>query len=163
MMLNNRGFTLIELLAVVAIIALLGGIAVPSVLSSINKGKNASYNILVSNIVTASSTLYNEVEYGGSDIYKYDGQSGNVSSERVVISGKSISTNLQTLVSNGFLTTGTTNESDGRKILRNPMDDVNIGNCEIRIVKVVNGSSKKTSYRVEKVSGGSSCPASYSE
>ena len=113
MMLNNRGFTLIELLAVVAIIALLGGIAVPSVLSSINNGKKASYNILVSNIVTASSTLYNEVEYGGSDIYKYDGQSGNVSSERVVISGKSISTNLQTLVSNGFLTTGTTNESDG--------------------------------------------------
>ena len=58
---NNKGFTLIELLAVIVIISILGGIAAVEVISTINSSKNAAYNIMVNNIVTASKTLYDEV------------------------------------------------------------------------------------------------------
>ena len=40
---NKKGFTLVELLAVIALLALLTGIAVPNVISTINNNKKNRY------------------------------------------------------------------------------------------------------------------------
>ena len=130
--LNNKGFTLIEVLAVIAIIAILGLIAVPGVLNSINNGKKSSYNIMISNIKTASQSLYEEVNYMNGKVYTYD-NSGTKTATPVEITNSSITVNLQTLVSNGYLK-GTISEKEGEKklILTNPVDGKNIGSCQKR-------------------------------
>ena len=110
MKLNNKGFTLIEILAVIVILSLLAGIAIPSVLSSINTSKDASYDIMISNIVTASGSLYEEIRYNGSGLYKYN-LDGTHTELIVLANDDSISINLQTLVSNGFLN-GSNNDCD---------------------------------------------------
>ena len=50
--LNSKGFTLIEVLATVVLIAILGLVAVPNVLNTINKSKENSYKILIDDIKT---------------------------------------------------------------------------------------------------------------
>lgn len=166
---NNKGFTLIELLAVIVIISILGGIAAVGVISTINSSKNAAYNIMVNNIVTASKTLYDEVSnsyISGSIVYQFAVKGSDCSTdfgcntnEEITISGNQIKTNLQSLVSNGFLD-GIDNgcidscnkKSDAErdiclnscsnfnnKILIEPRDKKDIGGCEIIIAK--NGNS----------------------
>lgn len=156
--LNNKGFTLIEVLAVIAIIAILGLIAVPGVLNSINNGKKSSYNIMISNIKTASQSLYEEVNYMNGKVYNYD-DSGTKTATQVEITNSSITVNLQTLVSNGYLK-GTTSEKEGEKILilTNPVDGKNIGSCQIEIKKETNQVGK-VNYKIEsKSTTNSSCP-----
>lgn len=162
---NNKGFTLIELLAVIVIISILGGIAAVGVISTINNSKNAAYNIMVNNIVTASKTLYDEVSnsyISGSTVYQFAVKGSDCSTDfgcntnRIItISGNQIVTNLQSLVSNGLLD-GIDNgcidscdkksdaERDGclnscsnfnNKILIEPRDKKDIGGCEITITK----------------------------
>ncbi len=157
--LNNKGFTLIEVLAVIAIIAILGLIAVPGVLNSINNGKKSSYNIMISNIKTASQSLYEEVDYMNGKVYNYD-ESGTKTATLVKITNSKITLNLQTLVSNGYLK-GTTSEKEGEKILIliNPVDGQNIGSCQITITKETNQSTGKVNYKIESDSNSnSSCP-----
>ena len=156
--LNNKGFTLIEVLAVIAIIAILGLIAVPGVLNSINNSKKSSYNIMISNIKTASQSLYEEVNYMNGKVYNYD-NSGTKTATPVEITNSSITVNLQTLVSNGYLK-GTTSEKEGEKklILTNPVDGQNIGSCKITITKETNQAGK-VNYKIEsKSTTNSSCP-----
>ena len=160
MKLNNKGFTLIEILAVIVILSLLAGIAIPSVLSSINTSKDASYDIMISNIVIASGSLYEEIRYNGSGLYKYN-LDGTHTELIVLANDDSISINLQTLVSNGFLN-GSNNDCDdvsctnqNKKILLNPKTKKDIGNCNIKIQK--DGSK----YKVENVDGDTNCPSEY--
>ena len=161
--LNNKGFTLIEVLAVIAIIAILGLIAVPGVLNSINNSKKSSYNIMISNIKTASQSLYEEVDYMNGKVYNYD-ESGTKTATLIKIIKRSqkesqIEINLQTLVSNGYLK-GTTSEKEGEKklILTNPVDGQNIGSCKITITKETNQLGK-VKYKIEsKSTTNSSCP-----
>ena len=61
MRLDNKGFTLVEVIAVVAIITILSVVVVPSVLNSINNGKQKSYEVLVGDIKIAAKELYEEV------------------------------------------------------------------------------------------------------
>ena len=166
---NNKGFTLIELLAVIVIISILGGIAAVGVISTINSSKNAAYNIMVNNIVTASKTLYDEVSnsyISGSTVYQFAIKGSDCSTDfgcntnqKITISGNQIVTNLQSLVSNGLLDgidNGCIDSCDkngdaGRdaclnscsnfnnKILIEPRDKKDIGGCEIIIAK--NGNS----------------------
>ena len=163
MRLNNKGFTLVEVLAVIVILSVLGGIAVMGGLSSINNSKDASYRIMVSNIVTASNTLYEEISnsyFTGSKIYHYTTECTNnlecnTGNELSINDGK-ISTNLQTLVSNGFLV-GINNECSSScenyntKILLDPKSKKDIGSCEIEISKsgIINKSTD------------SKCPSEY--
>lgn len=157
--LNNKGFTLIEVLAVIAIIAILGLIAVPGVLNSINNSKKSSYNIMISNIKTASQSLYEEVNYMNGKVYNYD-NSGTKTATPLKITDSSITVNLQTLVSNGYLK-GTTSEKEGEKILilTNPVDGKNIGSCQIEIKKETNITTGKVNYKIEsKSTTNSSCP-----
>ena len=155
MKLDNKGFTLVEVLAVVVIIAVIGMIAIPGVMSSINTGKDASYKIMVNNIVTASKSLYEEIEYNNSILYKYD-DNGKTSDE-VSILDDSIIVNLQTLVSNGFLS-GSNKENDtNNKVLINPKTKEDIGLCEIKITK--KNFSNKVTYEISSKNNLEGCPS----
>ncbi len=155
MKIDNKGFTLVEVLAVVVIIGILGGLTAKGVLSSINTGKEASYKLMINSIVTASQTLYEELEYGGSTIWEYSYSDNEVKKEenkKVEVNNKIINTNLQTLVSNGFLSgsSGFTDEDEsGNKYLIDPKSKENIGNCKIKITKETSDNNKII-YKVEK-------------
>ena len=138
MKIDNKGFTLVEVLAVVVIIGILGGLTAKGVLSSINTGKEASYKLMINSIVTASQTLYEELEYGGSKIlsYNYDNnQNISQGNEVTINNNNTITTNLQTLVSNGFLSGFTDEDESGNKYLIDPKSKKNIGSCKITITK----------------------------
>lgn len=165
MKIDNKGFTLVEVLAVVVIIGILGGLTAKGVLSSINTGKEASYKLMINSIVTASQTLYEELEYGGSTIWKYSYSNNKVekTEPKVTINDdNTINTNLQTLVSNGFLSgsSGFTDEDEsGNKYLIDPKSKENIGNCEITITKVK--ANNETIYKVENRDTVDKCPDGY--
>lgn len=164
MKLNNKGFTLIEVLAVVVILAVVGGIAVKSVLNTINNSKKSSYNIMIENIKTASKVIYEEIEnndilYLGdesqdSTLYDYDFEGQN---DEITINNNSITIHIQALVSNGFLN-GVNNEcnEDGcnqnKKIILNPKTKEDIGDCIIVIKKVGDN------YYVSSQTNESKCP-----
>ena len=157
MRINNKGFTLVEVLAVVVILGVIAGIAVYSVLSSINKSKEASYNMMVDNIIVASKNLYEELNFNNVDLYKYD-FNGTTDEKIVIVDNNTINVNLQTLVSNGFLT-GSNNEcssdctNSNKKIILNPKNSLDIGDCKIKIVK-----SKTDSFYVLKDDDDDKCP-----
>lgn len=69
--LNNKGFTLIELLAVVVILAVVMGIAMSSVLTSMNKSRGGSLQDSAMVIANAFTQKYTESLVDGtpSDIY----------------------------------------------------------------------------------------------
>lgn len=152
MKLNNKGFTLIELIATIAIITLLTIIVAPSVINSLNSGKNKSYEILVANIVTASKELYEEVysnELLGVSTTLYEN-----STEISIDEDDSITINLQTLVNNGFLS-GT--NKDETKIVTNPKENNgDIGNCKIKITR--DNDNGKVTYTIENLSKDNKCP-----
>lgn len=168
MRLDNKGFTLVEVIAVVAIITILSVVVVPSVLNSINNGKQKSYEVLVVDIKIAAKELYEEVysnELLGDTSklyqYSYDVDRKEISNSNNVIKiidncidegyrYSCIETNLQTLVSNGFLS-GSTDGNEQKVILNVREDNANMGNCSIKIVRVVNPSSNKVSYKVSNI------------
>ena len=63
--LNNKGFTLIELLAVVVILAVVMGIAMTNVLSSMNKARGGSLSDSATSIAQAFNTKYTEALVDG--------------------------------------------------------------------------------------------------
>lgn len=156
---NNKGFTLIEVLAVIAIIAIIGIIAVPNVLNSINTGKQATYNILVEDITIAGIQLFEEIEFTGNKLYNYD-TDGNYDG-LIKIDNNKINVDLQTLVSNGFLS-GTNNPNKegankNNKIITNPKTKEDIGTCQITITKIVDANFN-TSYQFTNTSTNTNCP-----
>ena len=152
---DNKGFTLVEVLAVVVILGLIGVITVPNVLNTLDSGKRTSDKVLYENIKTAAQSMYEEIYYGGAKIYSYTTSSATAGSE-VSIGGDSISTNIQTLVGNGFLTgvnnSGGTN-ANSKIVLNSKSED--LGMCEIKIAKITSGN--KICYKVEG-SDVDSCP-----
>ena len=144
---DNKGFTLIEALAVIVVIGIVGLIAVPSIVSTLDNSKKASNKVLYGNIKTALQTMYEEIEYSGITIYQYYNNGINTE-EQININSNSITTNIQTLVSNGFLM-GISNpdkDSTNKKIILNA-DNKDIGMCEVTIEKVKSGN--KVSYKFE--------------
>ncbi len=161
--LNNKGFTLLEVLAVIVIIAIVGGIAVPNVLNIISNSDKASYNIMVSDIKTAATTLYDEIDNNPSNkLYQYD-NNGKTASE-ITIENNTITINLQTLVSNGFIS-GTrpsdTNRNKNPKGLKNPKTNIDIGNCSITITKNVDSNYKVTYTITNNSTSNQDCPNEY--
>lgn len=176
MKLNKKGFTLVELIAAVAIVTILTVVAVPNVLNSLKEGKEASYQILVEDIVTASKSLYEELYsnevlgVAGTPLYQYY-DNGCPKNEPITIDelNSTIKTNLQTLVSNGYLDgTNMKNDNDAddsscpgeknQKIILNPKEDnQNIGFCLITITKNI-GNNSKVTYTVESNTENEACP-----
>ena len=145
--LNNRGFTLVEVLAVIVIIAIIGGIAIPNVLSSINSSKAASRKIMIKNIKTAAQQLYEEVDFLKEDNTLKDG--GRI----IEINDSSITISLQALVSNGFLSiTG----EESKKLI-DPETREDIGSCKIKITKNVD-DNYKVKYEFSNESSDVKCP-----
>lgn len=166
---NNKGFTLMEVLAVVVIIAIIGLIAVPNVLSIINTGKNSSYEILVNDITVAAIQLHEEVSIANTKIYRYKNFGKDLNEIRVSTSENNVKkekyytveVNLQTLVSNGFLTG--TNNSDkstngNEKIIINPKTKKDMGSCVITITKTVEDNYNTSYTIVPDNSSDSFCP-----
>lgn len=162
---NRKGFTLIELLAVIILIAIIAVLIVPSILNSVEKSKEASYNILIENIITASESYYQECEYGDlSDESKYGEYSCTIKTDK---ENDYINTKLGTLANTGILKVNNLNERD-EKIVVNPKTDKDISDCDIVITKVIktttddNGvENKKVIYKVESSSTATKCPTEY--
>lgn len=158
---NRKGFTLIELLAVIILIALIAVLIVPNVLDTMTKSKEASYQILVKNIVTSAKTYYEECEYG--DLSNED-KYGDYACKKDIDNNYTITTFLGTLANTGMLTVSDVN-SKGEKVVLDPRDTKkDMSSCQIKITKVksnvkdANGiTSSKVTYKVEASSGGN-CP-----
>lgn len=148
-MMNNRGFTLIEVLAVIVILSLVGMIAVPSVLNTLNNSKVATDKVLYDNIGTGLKTMYEEIYFNSSLIYSYNND-GKTVNKVIIDDNNQISTNIQTLVSNGFLSGAnnskecidkdSTCENKNTKIVLNSNGD-DIGTCVVRIKKIKTDTS----------------------
>lgn len=153
---NRKGFTLIELLAVIVLIAIIGIITVPNLLTTVNSSKEASYDILIENIVTASKTYYEECEYGDlSNKEKYG--------EYVcIITDKTITIKLSDLANTGFLSVSVKDvDENNKKQVLDPRNNNNISDCQITITKNVDASFKVT-YKVESAStDDDKCPTEY--
>lgn len=149
---NNKGFTLVEVLAVIALIAIVGLIAIPNVISTLGTSKKASDIATYENIKTALKTMYEEKYYTGTKFYKYNNEGKDTTSELQISSNK-LETNIQTLVSNGFLS-GVNNKEEcitasigcdinnrNKKVLFNS-DGEDLGECEVSITmkKSANGN-----------------------
>lgn len=149
---RKNGFTLIEVLAVIIMIAILGGIAIPNVISTINAGKKAGEDILIKNIKTAAQQLYEEVEYAGSELYDYT-KDGNQTTKITITEDNTITIHLQALASNGFIS------SSGEEIkeIKNPKTNENLGNCIIKIAKTVSTDYEVT-YTITKEDNQAICP-----
>ncbi len=160
--LNNKGFTLIEVLAVIAIIAVLGIISVPNILSVINTGRDNSYNIMVSDIKIASQNLFEELENSDEFIsdYNLNGKTTNIVVNNSATNKKTITINLQALVSNGFLsgTSNNSNSNKNNKVIINPKNKNDIGMCNITINRIVDSNYKVTYSIVNNSTSNISCP-----
>ena len=55
---NKKGFTLIEIIVVIVILAVLMAVAVPSVMSYMNEGKNAKYQTAARTVLIDAQTQY---------------------------------------------------------------------------------------------------------
>ena len=55
---NKKGFTLIEIIVVIVILAVLMAVAVPSVMSYMNEGKNAKYQTVARAVLINAQTEY---------------------------------------------------------------------------------------------------------
>ena len=128
---NRKGFTLIELLAVIILIALIAVLIVPNIIDTMTKSKEASYQLLVKNIVTSAQTYYEECEYGDlSNRTKYG-------SYACQINNNTITTTLGTLANTGMLTVSDVDSEDkDKKVVLDPRDTKkNMSACQITITK----------------------------
>ena len=149
---NRKGFTLIELLAVIILVALIGVLVMPSVIDTSNKGKKASYDILIKNIVIASKSYYEECEYGDLSDSKYGEYA-------CTITDKTITIKLSDLANTGFLSVKDVDENNNKKQVLDPRNNNNISDCQITITKNIDEKYKVT-YTITP-NGGTNCPTEY--
>ena len=163
---NRKGFTLIELLAVIILIALIAVLIVPNIIDTMTKSKEASYQLLVKNIVTASKSDYEECEYGDlSNKEKY----GEEYACEIKIEKNDDNNNyyyieltLSDLANTGFLSVSVKDvDENNKKQVLDPRNNNNISDCQITITKNVDASFKVT-YKVESAStDDDKCPTEY--
>ena len=159
---NRKGFTLIELLAVIILIALIAVLIVPNIIDTMTKSKEASYQLLVKNIVTASKSYYEECEYGDlSDKGKYGAYACEIKiDENDDNNNYYIEITLSDLANTGFLSVKDVDNETNEKLVLNPKvvkkDEKNISGCIIKITKNIDEKYKVT-YKITP-NGGTNCP-----
>lgn len=160
---NRKGFTLIELLAVIILIALIAVLIVPNVLDTMTKSKEASYQMLVKNIVTSAKTYYEECEYGDlSNSTKYGSYACKIKND-------TITTTLGTLANTGMLSVSDVDSEDkDKKVVLDPRDTTkDMSACQIKITKQkeetnINGiKTIKVTYIVTNEDKEDICPKEY--
>lgn len=115
---NNKGFTLVELVATILILGLIMGIGGYTITNLINKNKQNSYNLLITEIKESLNAYYQECRYAANP--PTCDNSGNIT--------------LGDLVKNGFLKGNKTlnpGTKDAKFTLVNPNTGDNIYNCNI--------------------------------
>ena len=148
---NRKGFTLIELLAVIILIALIAVLIVPNIIDTMTKSKEASYQLLVKNIVTASKSYYEECEYGDLSDSKYGEYACTITDKKITIT-------LSALANTGFLSVKDVDENNKKQVL-DPKNNNNISDCQITITKNIDEKYKVT-YTITP-NGGTNCPTKY--
>jgi len=121
---NNKGFTLIEILTTLVIISLILLIAVPSVASLLNQGKEKSYEILKNNLPTAAENYITEC-IGDNTVV-----CSNIDINQIYES-TGLTITAGELLNNGFLNVSTDlieNSNSGKKIY-NPVTQKDVSNC----------------------------------
>lgn len=101
---NKKGFTLVELLAVIALLALLTGLAVPNIISTINNNKRntflmdaermvtkAKYLISINkvdrkNVLAGNNKIYNLNDLNEKGEFETDADGGSYESVSVIVS-----------------------------------------------------------------------------
>jgi len=146
---NNKGFTLIELLATIVLLAIVASIGTYSIVHVVTASKEKNYNLLIKNIKSAAEVYYQECRYNDKEkniVYdintgtfgEYDGTKCNIykdaNNDGYVIT-------LGDMVSNGYLTGNTKNDSGYYKIVNPNNADENYENCIIG-VKYDTGAKK---------------------
>ena len=160
---NRKGFTLIELLAVIILIALIAVLIVPNIIDTMTKSKEASYQLLVKNIVTASKSYYEECEYGDlSNKEKY----GEEYACEIKIEKNDDNNNyyyieltLSDLANTGFLSVKDVDDESNEKLVLDPRNNNDISDCSITITKNI-GEKYKVTYTITS-NGGTNCPTEY--
>ncbi len=162
---NRKGFTLIELLAVIILIALIAVLIVPNVLDTMTKSKEASYQLLLKNIVTSAKTYYEECEYGDlSNSTKYGKYACQID-----INNNTITTTLGKLANTGMLSVSDVDSEDkDKKVVLDPRDTKkDMSACQIKITKQkeetnINGiKTIKVTYIVTNEDKEDICPKEY--
>lgn len=152
---NRKGFTLIELLAVIILVALIGVLVMPSVIDTSNKGKKASYDILIKNIVTASKSYYEECEYGDLSDSKYGEYACTIDSE------KKITITLSALANTGFLSVKDVDDESNEKLVLDPRNNNDMSYCSITITKNIGEKYKVTYTITPDPNSDTNCPTKY--
>lgn len=153
MKIDNKGFTLIELLMTIVLLAIVVLVAAPIVGNALNNSKQKSYDIMISNILTASKAYYEECKYNGT----------NKIGCTITNENKQISVTLQELVNYGFLNgsnetiCNAENVCEVKNIIKNPKEQKDIGSCEIKIKESITVEGR-VSYYVESSSTDDLCP-----
>ena len=151
---NRKWFTLIELLAVIILIALIAVLIVPNIIDTMTKSKEASYQLLVKNIVTASKSYYEECEYGDLSDSKYGEYACTIDSE------KKITITLSALANTGFLSVKDVDENNKKQVL-DPTNNNNISDCQITITKNIDEKYKVTYTITPDPNSDTNCPTKY--
>lgn len=125
--LSNRGFTLIELIATIVILAIVMGIGSYAITEIISKSKDNEYKILIKEIKTAMDEYYIECM----DPPKDDDGDYIINCPMKDVNGY-YTIRLGDLVMYGYLTGYTSELIDGTGVLNNPLDNKNIGICEVK-------------------------------
>ena len=149
-MMNKKGFTLIELLATIIVLSIVMGIGAYSIINILNSSKKKNYDILIDNINSGAEQFYQECTYSSNEIV-------NSSTVCRKDGNGNLRTNLGTLVEYGYIKGNDSDKNTKKFSISNPLDKVDISNCEIMIYFDGN-------VNVSAITGtNTSCPTSYSD
>lgn len=148
---NNKGFTLIELLATIVLLAIIMTVTTVTIINLIDSSKKKSYELLVENIKIAAQGYFEECE--NKSIID-----SNITCPTINASGttKTMISSFTELLDYGFLK-ATDIDGTNKKIL-NPIDNTEIGCCNIEIKKEIDNFNVTYSYVFFNSGCAGTCP-----
>lgn len=118
---KKKGFTLIELIAVIAILAVLAAVAIPNVITYVNKSKRTAIKTEATTVYNAAAAAYNDGNQALSSTKSFE----NITVSEVVSAQAS---NGQSILSNGqsaiTMFTGSTTMGQLQKVMDEPESNI---------------------------------------